>query len=486
MFLRAGMVSLIFLLASRVLGLLRESGLAGAFGATAAGDLAVLMLSLPDWVAGVLASGALAYVLLPAWARHAPAQVAAAQRRVALRLLAAGLALAVAAVLLQGAVLRALVPGLPADLQAEGRQALFWNALAIPPALLAALWATRLQHEKDFAGLYGGNIAFNLVIVAALAGLAATAGGNATMAILGLGIALLAAMGARAAWQLLRLRRFRAAAVSPPIPSVPLPSFPLWAWAIASAGLPLALPFVARSLASHEGAGALATFNYAWKLVELPLLLAVQLVATLALGPIAQAWSTVPPAPDAAAVVRRALALAWTLACASAAGIAVAAPALAQLLFGWGRMDEAALAHMAAWARIGSWGLLPQALTAVGLAVLAAQSRMRAAALAHAVALGLLLLGGAHDGAGLMLWLNALSAGISLAVLAAAGRAVFTWLPWRALASAGGVLLLVHLAVSAAWLSGVPAQLAAGAAAAAAVLLAAWAASPDVRMALRR
>jgi len=44
----------------------------------------------------------------------------------------------------------------------------------------------------------------------------------------------------------------------------------VWLWAIAAAGLPLALPFVARSLAAQQAPGALATFNYAWKLVELP------------------------------------------------------------------------------------------------------------------------------------------------------------------------------------------------------------------------
>ena len=60
MFLKAGALSLALLLASRVLGLLRESALAAAFGASGLADVAVLMLTLPDWVAGVLASGALA------------------------------------------------------------------------------------------------------------------------------------------------------------------------------------------------------------------------------------------------------------------------------------------------------------------------------------------------------------------------------------------------------------------------------------------
>ena len=72
MFLKAGLLSLALLLASRVLGLLRESAQAAAFGASATGDVVVLMLMLPDWLASLVAGGALAYVLLPHWARAQP------------------------------------------------------------------------------------------------------------------------------------------------------------------------------------------------------------------------------------------------------------------------------------------------------------------------------------------------------------------------------------------------------------------------------
>ncbi len=59
MFLRAGLLSLVLLLASRILGLARESAQAAAFGATGLGDLAVLMFSLPDWITSVVAGGVL-------------------------------------------------------------------------------------------------------------------------------------------------------------------------------------------------------------------------------------------------------------------------------------------------------------------------------------------------------------------------------------------------------------------------------------------
>ena len=57
MFVRAGLVSLLLLLASRVLGLLRETAQAAAFGNSALGDVAVLMFTLPDLVANIFVGG---------------------------------------------------------------------------------------------------------------------------------------------------------------------------------------------------------------------------------------------------------------------------------------------------------------------------------------------------------------------------------------------------------------------------------------------
>jgi peptidoglycan biosynthesis protein MviN/MurJ (putative lipid II flippase) len=243
---------------------------------------------------------------------------------------------------------------------------------------------------------------------------------------------------------------------------------------------------VARSLASQQTEGALATFNYAWKLVELPLVLAIQLVATLALGPISLALRS-GAAADAAPALRRGFALAWTLACASLAGLLVAAPAVAQLLFGWGRMDAQALADIAQWGRTGAWSLLPQALVAIALAALAAQERLRIAVAAYAVALALLLLVRPAEGLRLMVWLDLLWVAIALVLLRALRPAAHGWLPWRALAGAGAALLVVLAVV---WVLGIPGtsaqQWLAAVAAGLFVVGVAWGASADLRSALAR
>lgn len=455
MFLKAGLLSLLLLLASRVLGVLRETALAAAFGSSGMADVAIVMLTLPDWLAGVLVSGALAYVLLPQLAKESAAQQNATQNHVARRLLWGSLVLAGLMCVAQGPVAALLVPGASAALQGAARHAVVWSALALPAAMLAGLWATRLQHERDFVGLYSANLVVNGVLIAALLLLGfrgAEPGAGQT-----LGVFLLMAVVLRLLWQGWRMRHLRqnALPVAPPgvAPPPPLPGWRIWMWAALGAGLPLTLPFVARTFASGAGEGALATFNYAWKLVELPLILAIQLVASLAFPAIARAHAasasgTGHTRADAmATAVRNALVLAWTLACAAAAALLVGAPVIASLLFGWGRMEVSALEQIAAWGRVGAWGLLPQALLAVALTVLASVGRMRFAVLAYVLALALLLAVGAAGwtaGESLMWGLNA---GFVVAALVAGGAlgapALRHWLPVRALLAPSLALAVV-------------------------------------------
>ncbi len=497
MLLKAGVLSLALLLASRLLGLVRESAQAAAFGTSGLADVAVLMLTLPDWLAGVAASGALAYVLVPAWAGRDPAAVAALQRQVARGLMALGVVSAWVWIVLawQGGLVRALAAGLPEALGPVAGQALVWSAIAFPLALLASLWGTRLQHERDFTGLYASNLVVNGALIVAIT----LAGGRLTPvdAVRVLGTGLLAAMALRLVWQAWRMPRGLATAGSGGDAGVPegaiaWPAPSLWAWAVLSAGLPLALPFLARSLASASGEGALATFNYAWKLVELPLVLAIQLVATLAFPAVARAVTQGLEDPAAREPVRIAFALAFALACACAAGLLVGADALAQLLFGWGRMQGPALAQVAEWGRVAAMGLLPQAVAAVALTVLASQGRMRPAAALYAVALGVvagLALAQPRDGAALMAVLNAVFLFVALGLVMALGAGAARCLPVYAmtwpLAALLGVAAVLRGTGGAGSLPVVPA-LALAVLAALFVLVAAWQGAGTMREALRR
>ena len=452
MYLRAGVFSLGLLLLSRALGLLRESVQAAAFGATGLGDAVIVMFTLPDLLVGVLVSGALSYVLLPAWAQQSPSVQAAGQKKVAYALALLGLGLGLLAWLFKELVVQALAPGLSADMKTTSAQALIWSALVLPLAMLAALWVTRLQHERDFVGMYAGNLIVNLVLIAGLWAAAMTAfNTSATHALTLLGVCLVLAMLARLAWLAWRLparppRPFR----GPDTASANLPTASVWVWAALSSGLLLVFPLAARSLASATGEGALASFNYAWKLIELPLVLAVQLVASLAFPAITRTEAGTHERQQAISV---AFLVAWALACAAAAVVASFSLPIASLLFGWGRMSTANLSIIADWSAVGIWSLLPQALMAVLLTVMATTGRMHTAVWVYALGLALLLLGeryGGFDpknaGANVMWLLNAIYAGMTMLLFALERHSVKAAIPYTAclaplLTSAGLVAL---------------------------------------------
>ncbi len=444
MYLRAGVLSLGLLLLSRVLGLLRETVQAAAFGSSGLGDAVIVMFTLPDLLVGILFSGALAYVLLPVWALQSQAEKQASQKKVTRVLLAGGLLLGLVVWLFRDLMVQALAPGLGAGMKALGASSLAWSAGVLPLAMLAALWVTRLQHERDFVGMYTGNLLVNGLLVLALFGVAGSRATDPSRQVTLLGAFLLLAMLARLAW--LGWRLARAAAVPEPEPAKPsveslaatdsrgqLPQAGVWVWAALSSGLLLLLPLMGRSLASQSGEGALANFNYAWKLVELPLVLAIQLVASLAFPAITRTAAGSQARQESLQV---AFLLAWVLACAAIAIVATFSLPLASLLFGWGRMSAASLITIAHWSAIGVWSLLPQALIAVLLTVMAISQQMHVAVAAYVIglaALGLAAWAGLADGALVMWALNGILAGVAVILLVSQGRSLQGALPWPAM-----------------------------------------------------
>ena len=429
MYLRAGVFSLGLLLLSRVFGLLRESAQAAAFGSTGMGDAVIVMFTLPDLLVGMLVSGALAYVLLPVWAQQSPSTQAAGQKKIAYALMIGGLVLGALVWLFRDAVVQALAPGLSGEIKVSSAVSLGWSAAVLPLAMLAALWVTRLQHERDFVGMYAGSLIVNLALVG---GLLVVANGAAPhiSALSLLGGCLIMAMLGRLVWLAWRL----------PVNSHPvvqaqftdLPPASVWLWAALSSGLLLVFPLVARSLASSAGEGALASFNYAWKLIELPLVLAVQLVASLAFPAITR---TQPFSPSRQQAVSLAFLVAWTLACAAVAVVATFSLPIASLLFGWGRMSASDLEVIAQWSAIGIWSLLPQALMAVLLTVMATNGRMQAAVWVMAAGLALLLLTGwlgGFNGQNLMWLLNAVFACMAVMLMVIERRSIKATLPYLA------------------------------------------------------
>lgn len=501
MLLRAGLTSFALLLASRVLGLLRETLQAATFGANGQADLVILMLTLPDLLTGILAAGAFSYVLLPLWARQTDPTQAKTLIKLTRYVMLFGLfAGGTIALWPQGAA-ALLAPGLLFTTPPQLPGALYWSALALPLALVAALWTTRLQHQRDFLGMYGANLTVNGTVVGGLLVLWWWVDHTSHSSIMLLGTCLLTGMGLRLLW--LRWRMVSNPTPYRPIENLPAaeqqPSWPTastWLWALASAGLPLVLPLAGRSLASTLGEGALTTFSYAWKLVELPLVLGIQLVASLTFPAMAQAFASAAASSGHTDLARSqalgsSMALAWGLACAMAAAIACTAPALASLLFGWGRMPPDAVAQVAQWGSIGAWSLLPQALLAVLINLMASTGRLRSVVPPYAMALATVC-GAAlwsHEpltGTFIMLSINA-ALGCAAAILLWQARrhlaGCWTWREW--LSPLLAAVALAHLVPSTGQAEPLIGLLVAGLVSGT-VLLVAWLLSPTWRRVLKR
>lgn len=389
MMLKAGLWALVWLLASRVLGLLRETALAASLGASAEADVALLVISLPDVLVGLLAGGALSLVLLPAWARLDAYGRWALQQAV----LKGATCLAIAVALAAAALTPWMLPALAAGAHTAPFAMATWGLAlaACPLAMASAVWATRCQAQTDMTGLYVGNLIFNAVVISALCGVAVL--GVAPEALLWVGAAVVLACAARLAWAWQRVRPFRAS-IDPVSHQGALTEAlnpQLVMAAVVASAVPLLLPFAARSAASVAGAGALASFGYAWKLVELPWVLGVQVVSTVAFARVAQVVSPQGLAPGAIGVLRKAFGSALAIGVGAAALLVLAAEPLATGLFGWGRMADAhtALAAVASQARIGALALPALAVVAVGTTVVASAGRLRGLAWASAAVVAL-------------------------------------------------------------------------------------------------
>lgn len=462
MFVRAGLLSFVLLVLSRVSGLARESALAAAFGVGPLADAVVLMLTLPDLLVGVALSGALSYILLPYWVRL-PEQESV-QHQVQVWWVFAIFGLLLAVVLWMGAPwwVSGLSPGLAQADHALADQAMLGAALAVPWAFMAAVLSARLQHRTDMIGLYAANLVVNAVLVGALCWLALPRQSPMPeLDALGWMVgALLASMLARLAWQAHRLapgtlwvkfsKKRAVCGFFQGVKSIfkhrfsdPQPQLLDWFAAVIVTGVPLLVYLGARGFASRQGVGALTTFNYAWKLVELPQLLLIQVLAVLALPVLSRAVVQSPLLWGG--VFRRIFTLAWCLACAAMVALWWGAALLAQVLFGWGKMDAAALAQVTEWSIWGALCLLPCATVSICLALLASLGRLRQVALVWLVVSCVAILAGnawVHTGLAAMVWLNALWMTLAVCVLWQHQSLLRRSVPWTELAPPTGVAML--------------------------------------------
>lgn len=356
------------LLAGRLTGLLRELGLAAVFGVSPEADMAVLLLTLPDLLVNLLISGGISAALVPRFsALQADDALVLFRQFSAAVLLIFGIAGGVL-VLFPQAFFHLLAPGVNASV--IGTNGLLAVAVALPLSGVAGVTGAYLNSRQQFMLVGCGTLFFNLGVLIALL---FARHHVAPMSMLAFGIA--AGAGLRWISQVVMIpaRAWRVSAQRRHVDYALLRAF---GFATLAAAMTLLTPVVIRAIASTLGEGAVASFNYAQKLVELPVTILLASIATVALSRMSALYSEGKPEEAMALAIqntRYALLLGFTI---LLFGWFFSGPAV-HVVFAASRMDEAALTRIAELTSLATLGAPCAAVIGITTSLLNAGGRTR-------------------------------------------------------------------------------------------------------------
>lgn len=330
----------IALLLSRLSGFLREQVLATQLGLSANTDATIILLTLPDLLVGILLAGGLQAALVPALSLRETESRIRLFQFISLRLAFLSLAAAVIAAFNWEVLLNILAPGQNVAFIASYDIGFLISIFILPIAVIAGLSAAYLNSSGAYIVAPASVVLFNLTLSAYLIVWV----GNGDVDFAALGLALFAANVIR----LISLGTFMTDAFRS-IRKIPLDWEPglarRFVEGIAASTLIVAVPILYRSLFAQGGEGELATFNFAFRLIEAAWGTLLAPLAIIFLPLLSRSG------PRESAVYKRRVGLMLRLgfmASASAAIIMIAfARPLTEIVFGYGAIDERSVRSIA-------------------------------------------------------------------------------------------------------------------------------------------
>lgn len=356
------------LLAGRLTGLLRELGLATVFGVSPQADLAVLLLTLPDLLVNLLISGGISAALVPRFSALQGDEALVLFRQFSAAVLALfGLAGA-ALVLYPHVFFHLLAPGV--DAASVGTDSLVAVAVALPLSGVAGVTGAYLNSRQRFMLVGCGTLFFNAGVLAALLFARHHA---EPLSWLAFGIAAGAALRWIAQMVMIPARAWHVPAPGRLVDRALLRAF---MFATLAAAMTLLAPVVIRAMASTLGAGSVASFNYAQKLVELPVTILLASIGTVALSRMSALYAEGKAEHALALAVqntRHALLLGTTV---LLFGWFFAGPAV-RVVFAASHMNDEAMARIAGLTAFAMLGAPCAGVTGIATALLNAGGRTR-------------------------------------------------------------------------------------------------------------
>ncbi len=357
---RSGSLVAALILFGRITGFGREWVLSARAGASSSSDLAIVMLTLPDLLVNLLLGGGLGATLVPMLKNLMPPQ---RQRLAGQVAIAVGVAFSLLTLLLMMESLRVLelmAPGVSGAEQAGALGALRLSLIAVPLTAMAGVCTALLNACGRFGLGASGTAVFNVLVIAAISSQ------------LPLDWAIAVGVAAGALIRLLAQSLGSSLDLSNTLSRPCLIEKTLVRRFGGNFGFVTALvllPPIARAWASTTEPGALSLFNYANKLVDLPLGVLMGALSTVLLPHLSSN-----PNP-------RTVGLALRVSCLTATGISLLAmqwPAeLARLVYYKAPFSEIQLQQLGQITSLTFAFVLPQALVILFGTVFAALGRTR-------------------------------------------------------------------------------------------------------------
>lgn len=372
------------LLVGRLSGFAREAFIATTYGATAEADVVVLMLTVPDLLVNILMGGALGAVLVPEFAQDQKrARQLLFQSLLFLGVLFVGLA---AGLYWQTDTLVSLLaPGFVGVQAQQAATALGWVIWLLPLTVMAGVVTAYLHAQSRFAIAALGTFIINSSIITGL-----------VLVYLGYGslhlVALFVLLGGmlRLVSQLLQVR-FVWAPLSSLLPfRLNRELFVRYGQAMLSGSVLLLFPVVARALASFHEEGSVALFNYATRLVEFPLAIAVTFLAVIFFPRLSSSFSD--DIAQHRQLIRYGVQITLGLSLVASITLTLLSSSYTSVVYGYGGMQGDSLTLVASLTSVGLIALPMQGLSSFLTATFNARKNTRTPLILNSLGLAFFLL----------------------------------------------------------------------------------------------
>lgn len=369
---KAGFWVFLGLMLGRFAGFFRESLIAAKFGLSGPADAVVLMLIVPDQILNLLVGGGMGASLIPEFKRLGRQEAGEVFFQAGAIVLIFFSAFAFVLSVYPEILLKFFAPGFSSELKEQSSALLGIVVWVLPLTALASVSTAYLQANGRFAVAGLGTLIFNLTLVLVLLFWVKSGADLVILAWAVLAGALIRvftqfadsyAGGFRPA----RARQWR----------IGQDILGNYLRTVLSGSLLLALPLIARVFATYEPEGSLAAFNYASKLLELPLGTFLTIFSVVLFPKLSELFASEETSEKGVELTKDGLRIILTLSIAFALGMIWFSRDIVTVVFGWGGMEIGSIEKISALSALAMLALPAQGLSSLATAALYARKDMR-------------------------------------------------------------------------------------------------------------